>query len=123
MLRFPLTILAGMFGLYGVMIGLIAISNHLLSLRSFGVPYFSPLVPTDWQGVKDTLLRSPLWTLTKRPAHLFTRNPTRIGKKTIQAMMRPTGSPLQPSKHMKKEGGADAGSTADHHNPSDGGGH
>ncbi|ADG05562.1 spore germination protein [Kyrpidia tusciae] len=123
MLRFPLTILAGMFGLYGVMIGLIAISNHLLSLRSFGVPYFSPLVPTDWQGIKDTLLRSPLWTLTKRPAHLFTRNPTRVGKKTIQAMMRPTGSPLQPSKYVKKEGGAGAGSKADHHNPSDGGGH
>ncbi len=41
LLRFPLVVLAGMFGLYGVMVGLILIANHMLSLRSFGVPYLS----------------------------------------------------------------------------------
>ncbi|MDI3257629.1 MAG: spore germination protein, partial [Kyrpidia sp.] len=121
MLRFPLTILSGMFGLYGVMIGLIAIINHLLSLRSFGVPYFSPVVPTDWQGIRDTLLRSPLWTMTKRPAHLFTRNPVRLARRMVDALKTPPDSPLRPSKFTKKEGGADGGSATDHDHPGDGG--
>jgi spore germination protein KA len=39
MLRFPIMILSGIFGLYGVMVGVIFIFNHMLSLKSFGVPY------------------------------------------------------------------------------------
>jgi spore germination protein KA len=82
MLRFPLIILAGIFGLYGVMIGLILIANHMLSLKSFGVPYMSPIVPGNAQGMKDTLARFPLSLMPKRPAFLHTPNDTRIGKKT-----------------------------------------
>ena len=59
MLRFPLVIMAGIFGLYGVMIGLILIMNHLLSLKSFGVPYMSPIVPGDFQGMKIRLYGCP----------------------------------------------------------------
>jgi spore germination protein KA len=81
MLRFPLILLAGIFGLYGVMIGLIVIANHMLSLKSFGVPYMSPIVPGNAQGMKDTLTRFPLWFMPKRPAFLHTLNDTRMGKK------------------------------------------
>ncbi|MDR6553455.1 spore germination protein KA [Paenibacillus qinlingensis] len=82
LLRFPLVILSGIFGLYGVMIGLILIANHMLSLRSFGVPYLSPLVPGNFQGMKDILARLPLWSMPKRPALLYTPNDTRVGKIT-----------------------------------------
>lgn len=80
MLRFPLIFLAGMFGLYGVVIGLILIANHLLSLKSFGVPYLSPAVPGNFQGMKDLLVRSPLWVMRKRPAQLDSPNPQRVGE-------------------------------------------
>lgn len=70
LLRFPLIILAGTFGLYGVMVGLILIVNHTLSLRSFGVPYLSPIVPGNFQGMKDTVARAPLWWLKHRPVML-----------------------------------------------------
>ncbi|MBX6395695.1 MAG: spore germination protein, partial [Alicyclobacillaceae bacterium] len=121
MLRFPLTILAGIFGLYGVMIGMIAITNHLLSLRSFGIPYVSPLVPADWQGIKDTLVRSPFWSMTRRPAHLHPQNAVRVGRQTFDALRGPQGSPLQPSHFLPKEGEADGGTTSDHDVSGDGG--
>ncbi|SEF91298.1 spore germination protein [Paenibacillus sp. UNC499MF] len=70
MLRFPLIVLAGCFGLYGIMFGMILITNHLLSIRSFGVPYMSPITPFNAQEWKDTLLRGPIWWMTDRPGHL-----------------------------------------------------
>ncbi|MBO9606528.1 MAG: spore germination protein [Paenibacillaceae bacterium] len=72
LLRFPLIIMAGIFGLYGVMIGLILIINHLLSLKSFGVPYLSPFVPGNFQSMKDLIVRAPLWWMKKRPVSLHT---------------------------------------------------
>ena len=45
MLRFTLLVLAGVLGLYGIVIGTIALTIHLVNLRSFGVPYFTPVAP------------------------------------------------------------------------------
>lgn len=70
MLKFPLLLLSGLFGLYGIMIGLLFIVNHMLALRSFGVPYLSPAVPSNSQGLKDTLIRGPLWWMQVRPDFL-----------------------------------------------------
>lgn len=70
MLRFPLIVLAGSFGLYGIMFGMILITNHLLSIRSFGVPYMTPITPFNAQEWKDTLLRGPIWWMSDRPGHL-----------------------------------------------------
>jgi len=66
LLRFPIMILAGMMGLLGVMLGVIVILNHLLNLRSFGVPYMSPLAPPGRRGLKDVLWRAPRWMLNRR---------------------------------------------------------
>ncbi|MBL0386312.1 spore germination protein [Tumebacillus sp. ITR2] len=68
MLRFPLMILAGTFGLYGIVIGLIAIIVHVCSLRSFGVPYTTPVAPLKLSGLKDLLARVPWWAMNKRPS-------------------------------------------------------
>ncbi|KRE72883.1 spore gernimation protein GerA [Paenibacillus sp. Soil750] len=98
LLRFPLVILSGIFGLYGVMIGLILIANHMLSLRSFGVPYLSPIVPGNFQGMKDTLARLPLWSMPKRPALLYTPNATRLGKITQEMSGEAPNNTLNPKK-------------------------
>ncbi|MGV2786962.1 spore germination protein, partial [Clostridium perfringens] len=78
--RFPLIILAGIFGLYGVMVGIILITNHLLSLKSFGVPYISPFVPGNFQGMRDLLTRGPLWKMKNRPSFLHPISKTRLGE-------------------------------------------
>lgn len=80
MLRFPIMILAGIFGLYGVVIGIIYIFNHMLSLKSFGVPYMAPVSPEDYQGMKDVVIRSPLWWMPKRPGFFNPENRTRLKK-------------------------------------------
>lgn len=81
MLRFPILMLAGIFGLYGVVVGIIFIFNHMLSLKSFGVPYMSPVSPGNSQGMKDVLIRSPLWWMPKRPDFLQSANRDRLGEK------------------------------------------
>nr|WP_258535514.1 spore germination protein [Bacillus sp. 03113] len=67
MLRFPMIFLAGMFGLLGIMLGIIIIVIHLCSLRSFGTPYLSPYAPMKYRELKDTLIRAPWWKMNTRP--------------------------------------------------------
>ncbi|MGJ9384412.1 spore germination protein [Salipaludibacillus sp. CF4.18] len=67
MLRFPMLILAGILGLLGIMLGIIAIVTHLCTLRSFGVPYLSPMAPMKARDMKDVMVRLPRWAHTSRP--------------------------------------------------------
>lgn len=78
MMRFPLLIITGIFGFYGLMLGLLFVFNHLLSLKSFGVPYMSPLAPLNYGGLKDSIFRAPLNWLLDRPEELQTQNQRRI---------------------------------------------
>lgn len=59
MIRFPLAILSGLFGLFGTAIGIMAILIHLIGLRSFGVPYLSPIAPLNGRKLRDVLMRWP----------------------------------------------------------------
>ncbi len=67
MLRFPIIFLAGSLGLLGVMLGVIAIVVHLCALRSFGVPFLTPIAPLKGLELKDTLIRAPWWKMNTRP--------------------------------------------------------
>ncbi|MFC5557707.1 spore germination protein [Ureibacillus thermophilus] len=79
MLRFLLIILAGVLGLLGIALGLILVANHMLSLRSFGVPYMSPYAPLDIKSLKDSIIRAPYRKMTQRPAKIHPQDKTRIG--------------------------------------------
>nr|WGD69545.1 spore germination protein [Bacillus subtilis] len=61
LIRFIFLIASAVMGFYGLILGIIMMFVHLCSLRSFGVPYMSPLAPFSSQGVKDTLFRVPWW--------------------------------------------------------------
>lgn len=67
LLRFPLMIAATVFGLYGIMLGVMLILLHLVELRSFGVPYVAPFSPFQGQDSKDTLFRAPWQWMNRRP--------------------------------------------------------
>ncbi|KRE59831.1 spore germination protein [Paenibacillus sp. Soil750] len=56
-LRFPLLVLGGVLGLYGIAIGIIFIMIHLVTLKSFGMPYLRPVAPLGANFWKDTLIR------------------------------------------------------------------
>lgn len=105
LLRFPLIIMAGIFGLYGVMIGLILIANHLLSLKSFGVPYLSPLVPAEYQGMKDLLIRAPLWFMSKRPSFLQPVDRKRVSEQAFDELDRSAQNALDPKNDKNQQEG------------------
>lgn len=74
MLRFPMMFLAASFGLFGIIIGVIAIVLHMCSLRSFGIPYMSPLAPYNLSDQKDVFFRMPLWAMFNRPRLINQKN-------------------------------------------------
>ncbi|MDR0267141.1 spore germination protein [Paenibacillus sp.] len=77
LIRFPMLLLAASFGLFGIIIGFIALVLHLCSLRSFGVPYTSPLAPFILEDQKDTIIRMPRFKLLTRPRLISQKNITR----------------------------------------------
>ncbi len=78
MLRFPVMLLAGMFGLYGIMLFLIIIMVHLSSLKSFGVPYMSPLSPLNMLGMRDLFIRAPHHLMKTRPNMFHVHDKVRL---------------------------------------------
>ncbi|WMX55234.1 spore germination protein [Peribacillus sp. R9-11] len=73
-LRFPMMVLAATFGLFGIIVGVIALVLHLCSLRSYGVPYMSPFAPFIGKDMKDTLIRVPRWGMFARPRLISQQN-------------------------------------------------
>ncbi|WP_274649500.1 spore germination protein [Paenibacillus humicola] len=59
MLRFPLLILSGTFGLFGLGTGLMAILIHLVHLAPFGMPYLAPVAPQNSRKLKGIFIRPP----------------------------------------------------------------
>lgn len=78
MLRFLMMLLAASFGLFGLIVGVIAIILHLCSLRSFGVPYMSPFGPFILEDQKDALFRIPRWGMLTRPRLIGQKNINRV---------------------------------------------
>jgi spore germination protein KA len=70
LIRLGLIVFAAIFGLFGILNGLLLILIHLAALRSFGVPYLAPLAPWVTADLKDILIRAPLWAMLKRPRSL-----------------------------------------------------
>ncbi|MBP2637965.1 MAG: spore gernimation protein GerA [Firmicutes bacterium] len=90
-LRFPLMLLAGTFGLFGLTLGVLGVHIHLVSLRSFGVPYFWPVAPLNIRSLKDVLIRAPRWSMNMRPKLITGYNKLRVptGQKPEPGQKRP----------------------------------
>ncbi|HZG85142.1 spore germination protein [Paenibacillus sp.] len=73
MLRFPIIAATGLFGFFGLILALFLVNNHLISLRSFGVPFLAPVAPLNAAGLKDAIIRAPIRFLLDRPAELRPR--------------------------------------------------
>jgi len=69
-LRFPLMILASILGIFGILAGLSFILIHMSGLRSFGVNYLAPVSSTLKSDLKDVVVRSPWWTMFRRPGKI-----------------------------------------------------
>lgn len=72
-IRFVFIFCAAIAGFYGMIAGLFITGGMICSMKSFGVPYLSPVAPKTQKG-QDIIVRAPIWTQTARPDFL---NPLR----------------------------------------------
>ncbi len=72
--RFMFLFLSSILGLYGYIFGFIGLFIHLMSMRSFGVPYMLNIGSIRAQDIKDTMVRAPWWYMEKRPKIIGSRN-------------------------------------------------
>lgn len=66
LLGLPLLLLAATMGVYGVVIGLVAIIGHLVTLKSFGIPYLVPYPFYPSTDFKDIVIRAPVQAYQSR---------------------------------------------------------
>jgi hypothetical protein len=71
--RFIMLILAQVFGLFGIMIGIYSLIGYLIGLENFGTPYLLPLAPMKYNELKDSFFRYPLNQINKAPRNLLKR--------------------------------------------------
>lgn len=81
--RFAFMILAAIFGLYGVMLGVVLLIVHFAKLESFGIPFASPYSGLGMKegDLRDTLIKVPIQNLRTRPKFTFPKDKTRIRKR------------------------------------------
>lgn len=72
LLKFGMIVLGALWGLYGIMLGILVLQIHLASLESFGIPYMLPAVSGSVDGgvdYQDFIWRSPVFAMRKRPVY------------------------------------------------------
>ncbi|MDR2899201.1 MAG: spore germination protein, partial [Clostridiales bacterium] len=68
--KYLLIVLSAVLGLYGFWLGLILCLIHLVSLKSFGIPYVFPFASGEvnkYSDLKDSLIRAPIFSMKNRP--------------------------------------------------------
>lgn len=78
-LRFIIIFFGAIAGFYGIAAAIIILGSIACSMKSFGVPYFSPVAPVTKSNL-DVYLRGPAWKQNLRPDFLNTDNRQRAGE-------------------------------------------
>jgi len=80
-LRFPMILLAGLYGLIGMMFGICFLLIHLLKLTSLGRPYLTPIYPLKLKDFNKVFFRSPPNRNSNRATMYRQSDPVRYSKK------------------------------------------
>jgi stage V sporulation protein AF len=83
--RAILLLLVIFFKLPGLLVGLVVIFTIMATTKSFGIPYLWPLLPFNFGGIKDVLLRLPLPSKILRPAALKPQDRDRLDNENEEA--------------------------------------
>lgn len=80
-IRFPMIILSGLWGLIGIFLGLSFLIVHLLKVSSLGTPYLSPLYPFQFADLDKSIVRLPWSRSNRRPRVNKTKKPVKFSQK------------------------------------------
>lgn len=78
-LRFVYIFLASILGFYGVSLAFFFTGCMACNMKSFGVPFFSPVAPKTKTG-SDMVIRKPIWKQKQRPDYFNPPNRKRQGE-------------------------------------------
>lgn len=76
-LRFLFTVIGGVTGFYGLLTAFMFLVSYLLTIDSFGAPYFAPYAPCVSQDKKDGIIKKDLINFTTRPQSIPNINKVR----------------------------------------------
>ncbi|MGO4699560.1 spore germination protein [Paenibacillus sp. 2TAB26] len=79
LLRFGLILLAGIWGNFGLAVGITAIVIHICGLTSLGSSYLTPVAPFKPKDWKDVFITAPISFLKERPTQ--TKSPNKVRNK------------------------------------------
>ena len=82
LLRFPLILLASVWGIIGITLGFVMLVIHLVKLKSIGRPYLEPLYPPRVRDLKDSFIRLPYSKQKLRPVQMQSEHTNRTKKGT-----------------------------------------
>ncbi|SDX36809.1 GerA spore germination protein [Marininema mesophilum] len=74
LIRFPMMLAAQMWGILGIVLGVIFLCAHLIRMTSLGNPYLEPLFPLRISDFKDSYIRLPFSMQRRRPLELRTKD-------------------------------------------------
>lgn len=77
LLRIIFTVLGGLTGLYGLLVGMLIVIHELVCLDSYGTPYLAPFAPLVTSDLKDGITRKPIFMHITRPKSIPNINSTR----------------------------------------------
>ncbi|WHH58586.1 spore germination protein [Petroclostridium sp. X23] len=76
MARFAFLLSASFMGFYGIALLAVFCIGYLCSVKSFDVPFLSPLVPR-FSSSRDMVFRAPAWKQWQRPRNINPQDPTK----------------------------------------------
>ncbi|MGG4478839.1 spore germination protein [Paenibacillus illinoisensis] len=78
-LRFFCFVLSASLGIYGFILSIILFLIYLTDLKSFGIPYLTPLTPLNFKQAMASLFKLPKGWMKRRPVYLETQKPRKEG--------------------------------------------
>ena len=79
-LRLIFTILGGVLGFYGIILGSLFLVGYLTGMENYTAPYFAPFGPYVSNDQKDGLFKQPITSFLTRPKSFSNKNLTRLKK-------------------------------------------
>ena len=80
-LRLAFVVVAGSIGSFGVLLMTALVLYYLVTADAYGVPLLAPFSPLIRRDLKDSLLKTSMYGLDKRPKVLQSKNKTRLRNK------------------------------------------
>lgn len=80
MLRWIFTIVAGVLGVFGMMMAVLFFVSYLNSLDTYGTPYLAPYAPRVKNDLQDGFLKTDLLRIKNRPESIPSNDKVRLGE-------------------------------------------